>query len=309
MNPYSGATLATFYGTFLSRFAAMVQGAFAPDEVQLLSLAAISISASLVGSFLLFRRMTMLANSLSHTILLGIVVAFLIEAPSGGQLPLPLLLIASLVTACITVAVTYGVTRLLKVQEDASIGLVFTALFALGVVLVTLYTRSTHFGIEAIMGNVDALTRGDLQMSALVMGGVTLITFIAFRMLFVTTFDATLAYTAGLSSLGAAALLLTETSVVAVTAFRAVGLFLFLSLLVGPPIIARACTNSFRKLLIIAPAIGLSISTLAVALSRHVLTVHKVPLSTSGLTATLIGLVAFISLWAPKVRRKSRSSV
>ena len=67
-----------------------------------------------------------------------------------------------------------------KVQEDASIGLVFTSLFALGVVLVTLYTKNLHIGTEAIMGNIDALDIDDLSL----VGSVALLNLVTFFFFF-----------------------------------------------------------------------------------------------------------------------------
>src|SRR4029077_18141377 len=104
---------------------------------------------------------TMLANSLSHTILLGIVIAFLIGSSSEGfhegRLNLTLLFAAALGSGLLTAVVTEILTKSVKLQEDASLGLVFTTFFALGIVLVNLLARNVHIGAEVVMGNVDAL--------------------------------------------------------------------------------------------------------------------------------------------------------
>ena len=120
---------------------------------------------------------------------------------------------------------------------------------------------------------VDALTMADLRSSAIVAGinGVVILAF--FRTLVLTTFDTTLARTLGVSSLLMTYLLMLQTSATSVTSFRAVGVFLFLSFLVGPVIIARLFTHRLSRMLMIAPLIGTGASLCAVAFSRHCLTV------------------------------------
>lgn len=80
-NPYHGHSLFEFLGEFAKRMSSFVTGGLSldqlvSDEIQILSLMGVAISSALVGSFLVLRKMTMLANSLSHTILMGIVLAF-----------------------------------------------------------------------------------------------------------------------------------------------------------------------------------------------------------------------------------------
>lgn len=171
-HPYSDLTFFEVFGQFIMRLLKALTGQLssvdlAPDEIQALVLIAVSLSCSLVGSFLVLRRSTMLANSLSHTILIGIVGAYLWTQPISHEisfLPISTLLIASLLTGLATAFLTHLCHRLFRLQEDASIGLVFTSLFALGIVLVTLFTRNAHIGVEVVMGNVDALHLHDIRL-------------------------------------------------------------------------------------------------------------------------------------------------
>ena len=141
------------------------------DLLQIAVLSAIAIACGLLGPFLVLKRMTLFANALSHTLLLGVALAFLITGSSLFHLPN--LLIGALLAALMTALFTGGLTRIFRLQEDASIGLVFTALFALGIVVVTLYTRDAHLGIEAVMGNADVLQGSDLKL-ALGLAGLNL---------------------------------------------------------------------------------------------------------------------------------------
>lgn len=145
----------------------------ASDEIQFLTLAFVAISSGLVGTFLILKRQTMLANALSHTILVGIIIAyffnpvrFFTAEPSPFEHPeLGVMLIAAIITGIITSFLTELLTKQVKLQPDAALGLVFTSLFALGILLVTLFTKSAHIGLEIVMGNVDGLAFRDCRLS------------------------------------------------------------------------------------------------------------------------------------------------
>lgn len=319
MNPYWGKDFFHFFPLLFHRLFLFVTGKLpfqelASDEVQLLVLFCLSIASALIGTFLVLKRMTMLANSLGHTILLGIVIAYVIVMPftsDGAEvssgMSLSVLLIASLATGILTTVLTQLLTHLMKLQEDASIGLVFTGLFAIGIVAATIFTRNAHIGTEAIMGNIDALHIHDLKL----MAGITLIDGVAVLLFFkefkMVSFDGGLARSLGVPIHFFNYLLMVLVSATAIGAFRAVGVLLFLSFLVGLPLIARLLTNRLHTMIGIALGIGMLCSLVAVALSRHLLSVYKMPLSTSGLVVTLIGLcylgIALFSLM--RLRRAS----
>ena len=213
-NPYHGKNLWGFLLIFIQRIVGFFTGQLsfqdlASDEIQVFVLMGVAISSALVGTFLVLRRMTMLANSLSHTILMGIVFAyFLSMAPASADseqgahaVSMQMLLLASLFMGLLTTFLTEFLTKTGKLQEDASTGIVFTSLFALGVILVTMLTRDAHIGTEAVMGNADALHRDDLFW-VYVIAGLNLFLFILFFKEFkLTTFDPGLAYALGFSPL------------------------------------------------------------------------------------------------------------
>src|SRR3569832_705161 len=201
MNPYWGVNFFEFFQVLFKRLTGQLPlHGLASDEIQLLTLLAISISTGLLGTFLTLRKMTMLANSLSHTTLLGIVICFVFFLQGSADLDLNiyLLITASVISAFLTVLLTEGVRYFFKLQEDAAIGLVFTTLFALGILLVTLYTKSSHIGVEVNTGNVDALTRTDLLYAAAVALINLLLTLLSFRPWSLSAFDPQLAHSLGL---------------------------------------------------------------------------------------------------------------
>ncbi|MCB1085286.1 MAG: metal ABC transporter permease, partial [Chlamydiia bacterium] len=297
-HPYSGASFLEFFGVLFKRLFLLFRGealSLATDEVQLLVLMLIALSSALVGSFLVLKKMTMLANSLSHTILLGIVGAFLIGKVfwAGGEgvytLSFPLLILGALITAFLTTFCTEFLHKKLHLQEDVSIGLVFTALFALGVVLVTALSRGCHLGVEAIMGNVDALHADDIKkvFSLFVFNGAAVL--LLFRRLEIASFDGQFAKNLGISLAVINAVLMFQTALTAIGSFRAVGAFLFLAFLVAPVLTARFLTHRLKPLLFIAGGIGVLAALLSVALSRHFFSFYAMPLSTAGLSAVVLG--------------------
>ena len=304
MNPYYGKSFFGFFGTLFKRGYALLNGeslSLTTDEVQLFVLMMIALSASLIGTFLVLKKMTMLANSLSHTILLGIVGAYLILGGGSVYSPsLSPLLVGAVLTALITTFSTEFLHKTLRLQEDTSIGMIFTGFFALGVLLVTTLSRNSHLGVEAIMGNADALHPKDLKqvLLLLLMNGTLLLLF--YRRLELLTFDSEFARNMGISLGFFNYLLMFQTAITAIGSFRAVGTFLFLAFLVAPALTARFFTDKLRQLLLIAGGIGVLAACVAVALSRHILTSFHLPLSTAGLTASILGL--FFLLGALKKR-------
>lgn len=258
------------------------------DLLQMAVLSAIAISCGLISPFLVLRRMTMFANSLSHTILLGIAIAFLL---TGSLFALPSLLIGALLAALMTALFTAALVRLFRLQEDASIGLVFTALFALGITVVTLFTRDVHIGIEAVMGNADIIQWADLKLSLSLVGLNLAAILLFYKQFQITSFDSNLAKTLKIPSSIFHFFLLFLVAITCIGAFRAVGVLLVLAFLVGPFLTARLLSHRLPWLLLLTPLIGVAASILGVLLSRVSFEVFALPLSTGGIVATLIGLI------------------
>lgn len=309
-NPYSDTDFFGFFWVLLLRIYALLTGnlsfeGLVADEIQIATLVCVAVAGALVGVFLVLRRMTMLANALSHTILLGIVVAYLI----CNTLTIPVLMVASLVTGIVTTFLTTFFNRVIKLQEDASIGLIFSTLFALGIVLVTFFSRNVHVGTELVMGNADALQRGDIKIVAAVLG----INVVLFMLLYygfkITTFDPCLARAFGFSPLVFNYLLMVQTSATAIGAFKAVGVLMVLAFLVLPPLTARLLTHHLPRLIVLAAVIGVAGAVIGVALSRHILTFCGIGLSTGGIVVVVLGclyVLAILIKWLIDFSGRSR---
>lgn len=307
-NPYTGKTFWGFIWQFLVRLWDLTTGAaswdnLASDEVQVIVLAGVAASSALVGTFLVLRRMTMLANSLSHTILLGIVIAFLlthdgvIEEGHGHSINIQAMLLASFAMGLATTFLTELLTKWAKLQEDASTGIVFTSLFSIGVVAVTILTRNAHIGTEVVMGNADALQLEDCKLVYVVLLINAALFLLFFKEFKITTFDAGLSRALGISPIFFNYLLMAQVSATAIGAFRAVGVLMVLAFFTGPALTARMLTDDLKNMILLAVGIGIGASLAGVALSRHMLSVYGISLSTAGVvvcTIVIIFLVAAI---------------
>jgi manganese/zinc/iron transport system permease protein len=300
MNPYFDASFFSFIQIFFIRLYQFftLQLPFkdlAPDEVQFIVLAAVGVSSALVGTLLILKKMTMLANSLSHTILLGIVLAFIFGSTEAefheGKLNLPLLLFAALCTGLLTAFITEFLTKFAKLQEDASTGLVFTTFFAIGIVLINLLTRNAHIGAEVVMGNVDALHRDDVSLALIILSINLVFIFGLYKEWQLTTFDPGLAKALGFPPALFNYFLMTLVSLTVVGAFRAVGVLMVLTFITAPALTARLFCKRLFPLMVTASAIGALSSLAGIALSRHLLTIYGLALSTGGIVVVLLGLI------------------
>jgi manganese/zinc/iron transport system permease protein len=222
-------------------------------------------SCALIGTFLVLRRMALLGDAISHAVLPGIVIAFLI---TGDRSPLPMVLGAGAL-GLLTVFLVELFHRTRRLKEDASIGVVFPALFSIGVILISRYAGQIDLDLDCVLygeiayAPLDILILGgrDLGPKALWINGSILLgnlifVGLLFKELKITTFDPQLAATLGLSPILMHYLLMGSVSVTVVGAFESVGAILVLALLVVPPAAAYLWTDRLVSMLAIAVGVG-----------------------------------------------------
>lgn len=315
-NPYQDESFFEFIVTWLWRlkqllFLEISVDDLVIDEIQIYTLIAVAVSSAIVGTFLVLRKMTMLANSLSHTILLGIVFAYFIstqffmENTDGSFLPMGAMLLGALIVGFITTFFTEFLTHSVGIPEDASIGLTFTSLFAVGIILVTALLRNTHIGVEAVMGNADALHKDDLWGVYLIAGINVILCYLCYKEYQVTTFDPAFACALGISPVIFNYLLMTQVSLTTITAFRAVGVLLVLAFITGPVIAARLLSHRIPHILFLSSLFGSFSVLLGVALTRHMMTVYGITLSTSGTVVTVLFVLTLVVILFHKYARRS----
>jgi len=115
-------------------------------EIQLIAVV-VAVSCALPGVFLVLRRMAMVSDAITHSILLGIVLAFFVVESLNS----PLLLVAAALTGVATVFLVELLKGTGRVREDAAIGLVFPALFSAGVILIARYAGSVHLDVDVVL--------------------------------------------------------------------------------------------------------------------------------------------------------------
>jgi len=221
------------------------------------------IACALPGNFLVLRRQSLIGDAISHVVLLGIVGAFVL---TGTLDTLPMLL-GAMVSAVIAVALIELIRLLGKVEPGAAMGVVFTALFAAGVLLLEQSNSSSvHLDVEHVLyGNLESLIWLDadswgslldrealiwippqLPRLAWVLLIVVIFMLVLWRRLVLSTFDADFAASVGARPTWTNLALLVVVALVAVAAFEAVGAIIVVAMLICPPATARLMTNSLK---------------------------------------------------------------
>ncbi len=280
----------------------------------LLVLLVTALSTSLLGVFLVLKNSSMTTDAISHTILLGIVVAFFITQ----DLRSPLLIIGATVIGLVTVYLIEVVTSTRLMKQDAAIGVVFTALFALAVILVSRHADDIHLDIDVVlMGQVlfAPLNRVDVMGVSLPYALVQLTIILIINLLFITIFykelkltcfDPVYATVAGFSTSLIYYILMSLVSVTAVTAFDAVGSILVISFFVAPAATSYLLVRRLSRMIFMS--LGISAFNSIVSF----LIAYYADLSISGSVATVSTLVFFFVFAAvhyDKAKKKKRISI
>jgi manganese/zinc/iron transport system permease protein len=219
-----------------------------------------AVACALPGNFLILRRQALIGDAISHVVLPGIVVAFIV---TGTVASIPMLLGAA-AAAVVAVILIEAVKRLGRIEPGAAMGVVFTAMFAAGVlVLEQSDTSRVHLDVEhALYGNLESLIWLDasgwgslldpdalaglppeLLRLAVVTLVVVLLTVVFWRPLKISTFDEGFAAVTGLPTAAIGLGLVIVAAVAAVAAFDAVGSIIVIAMFICPPAAARLMTN------------------------------------------------------------------
>lgn len=264
-----------------------------------------SLACALIGNFLVLKRLSLLGDAMSHAVLPGIIIAYFL---AGQRLDSPIFFISA-VLFCVFMAVMIEfISSRSIVREEAAIGVVFTALFALGVVLLVQFADNVHLDQDAVLfGQVELAqferfyaNNMDLGPRSLwVMGVVFLILFavisVFYKELKVTTFDPAFATSIGFSSRFIHYLIVVLTSMTVITAFESVGTILVLALLIVPPATAYICSERLLSVLFLSLLFALlsSVSGYFLALGLDA--------SIAGSVAMMSGFILFIIAVSQKI--------
>ncbi|WP_026380772.1 metal ABC transporter permease [Afifella pfennigii] len=265
--------------------------------------ALVGIAASLVGTFLVLRGSSLLSDAISHSIVLGIVVVWMLTGAQSG----PVQLVGAALTGLLTVFLTELLAATGRVKNDAAIGLVFPVLFSIGVLLLNVYARDVHIDQHTVLlGEIgfvwlDTVSLGgyEVPQSLLSMGAMAALNLVFVTLLFkelkLATFDRALAAALGFMPGLLFYALLALTSATAVAAFDAVGAILFIAFVIVPPSAAYLITDRLWLMLLFASLIAV-LSSFAGYGAAVLLDV-----SIGGMMATMTGLFLVLAfLFGPR---------
>ena len=270
----------------------------------------VAVACAIPGNFLLLRQQALIGDAISHVILPGIVLAFVLT----GSLASPVMLAGAAIAAVVAMIAIELTRRLGRIEPGAAMGVIFTAMFAAGVLMLEQFdTSGVHLDVEhALYGNLEGLIWLDalgwsslldpsalatlppeLPRMALVLGGIALFTWVFWRPLSLMTFDEGFAQAIGLKTgwLGIALVILS--AIAAVAAFDAVGSIIVIAMFICPPAAARLMTNRLGAQVALSAALAAFSAVLGYVLAGYgpIWLGYSASLSAAGMIATVSGLI------------------
>ncbi len=225
----------------------------------------IALACSLSGCFLVLGGGAMITDSITHTVVLGIVLAYLIV----GDLNSPFLLVGATLMGVVTVYLTDGISRTGLVKQDASIGLLFPLLFSIAIILISKYCGGVHLDTDMVLlgelafapfDRLELLGRDIGARGIYMAGGLLLLNLLfvlgSLKELTLITFDPLLASCLGISVSLLHYSLMTLVSLTAVGSFQWVGGVLVIGFMVVPPNTAYLLTNNVGRMVTLSCLIG-----------------------------------------------------
>ncbi|MGJ9457356.1 metal ABC transporter permease [Oceanobacillus sp. CF4.6] len=269
----------------------------------ILTASLVGLSCGIIGVFLILRKTAMMADAISHTVLLGIVVAFIITGEVSGTA----MLIGGILAGILTTFLVQGL-HALDVQHDAAMGIVFTTLFAIGVILISTSVGNAHLDVQhALMGEITFIP---FQMMTLPIIGeipvaTALLLFVLAIVLFfiiafykewkITSFDPALAASLGIPVLFMHYVFMGLVSVTTVASFDAVGAIMVVAMLITPAASAYLWTDKLAVMLVLSGSFGVISAVAGYYVAAWIDT------SISGSMAFATGIVFMISfIFSPK---------
>ena len=256
-----------------------------------------AVACAVLSPFLVLRKLSMVSDAISHSVLLGIVIAFFIVKDVGS----PFLIVGAATFGVITVFAVELLSGTGLVKNDDAVGIVFPMFFALAVVLITKFARNVHLDTDVVlMGEVIIAPLNRIEFmgidlpKAFVQMGILLVVNLLFVIIFfkelkVTTFDRGFATLAGFSSAALFYALMTLSSFTAVTAFDAVGAILVVSFLITPGAAAYLISKDLKVM--IAISVGYAVINSIIGYVFSLL----MNVSMSGMTAAAAGVTFLLT--------------
>ncbi|HJB64396.1 MAG TPA: metal ABC transporter permease [Candidatus Microbacterium pullistercoris] len=251
----------------------------------LITTAIAAIVCAILSCWLVLIGWSLMGDAVSHAVLPGVVIAYIVGAPFA---------LGALVFGLLAVVLIGAVRGTSRVKEDAAIGIVFTTLFALGLVLISVTPSQTDLN-HIIFGNILGVSAADLIQIAVLSAIAFVILVLKRRDLTLYAFDPTHAHSIGLNPRLLGALLLGLLALTAVVALQVVGVILVVAMLIIPGATAYLLTDRFSRMLVIAPAISAGCSVVGIYVS------YWLDTASGGMVVVTQGAVfALVYLFSPR---------
>jgi manganese transport system permease protein len=243
-----------------------------------------AVVCAVLSCWLVLIGWSLMGDAVSHAVLPGVVLAYVIGAPFA---------VGAIVFGFLAVALIGTIRSTSRIKEDAAIGIVFTTLFALGLVLISVTPSQTDLN-HIVFGNLLGVSGGDLLQVLLISAVVLVVLLVKRRDFTLYAFDPTHAFAIGLNTRVLGAGLLALLALTAVVALQAVGVVLVVAMLIIPGATAYLLTDRFGRMLVIAPVTSGLCAVAGIYISYHVDTAP-------GGTIVVVqgGLFTLVYLFAP----------
>ncbi|APX71699.1 metal ABC transporter permease [Companilactobacillus allii] len=223
----------------------------------LLTAIMVGIMSGIIGSFIILRGMSLMGDAISHAVLPGVAVAYM--------LGINILIGASIFGILAAIMIGF-VAAHSKIKTDTSIGIVFSAFYALGFILISMAESSTNLH-HILFGNILAVSDSDIMTTAVVLAIVIMFVSIFYKELLVTSFDETYAKTYGLKTQLIHYTLMLVLTLVTVSALQTVGIILVVAMLITPAATAFLWTDKLSTMLYLSAGVGTVSSVMGLYLS------------------------------------------
>lgn len=271
----------------------------------------VALSCSFLGVWLILRKMAMLGDAISHAVLPGIVIAFLIYGSRDNSI----MLLGAGVIGVFTTFIIEFFHKKAKLQSDASIGVTFTWLFAIGVILVSAFAGQVDLDQECVLYGEIAYVPLEAVYTVLgyeigphtfwLMAFVFLVNILVvglfYKQFCVTTFDTEFAFAIGISSGIWHYVLMSLVSFTTVASFESVGAILVVAFIVAPAATAYLISKQLKQMLLLAGIFGVTASILGYYLA------YLIDGSIAGAISSVLGLQFFIVFLIHLAIRKNSS--
>lgn len=254
-------TIAAIEAGYLQKLAEALLHSSYNQRVIYVGVVILGCVSGLAGTFLLFRKRSLLSDTVSHATLPGIAIAFLlVETATGKGKQLLPLMVGAFISAWLSMQTVRLIRKYSRIKDDAALAITLTLFYGIGIVLLSVIqqTPTGHSsGLESyLFGMVASMVISD----AYVIIGLALICAVAILLFFkefsLLCFDSRFAQTQGYPAAGLDVAVMTLAVLVAVVGLQTVGLLLIMALLIIPAVSARFWTNSLAQMLLIAAVIG-----------------------------------------------------